>query len=300
MGIFALHPTEFTSVLGNLWEGVLIVDADCGVLYWNKAAEDITGYTAEEAVGRQCGRDFISHHTESEFLCGVGCPLAASLRDGEQRENKVFLRHKNGASVPIFARALPLRNADGTIRGAVQIFRRVEGPAETAGLLSELEKAAHTDSLTGAARREFGEKALEEALRNMADRGIVFGILLLDLDDFKCVNDSHGHAAGDEVLRGVVRDMRRSLRKSDLLIRWGGDEFLIVAPRLDMDGLILMAEKVRRVVTEGRYPYNDAVLSVGVSVGAVLPAPGEGLRSLLDRVDAYLYAAKRQGKTCAG
>ena len=296
MGIDKLRSSDFVSLIGNLWDGIYIVDAERRITYWSKAAEDITGYCSEEALTLTCGKHMLAHHTDSDFLCEVSCPLAATLFDGEQREARVFLRHKNGLSVPVFVRIFPLMGDDGKVDGAIQVFRKVEGPAESAGLLAELEKHAHIDALTGAARRDFGEKVLEGALRNMETRGTSFGILLLDLDRFKTINDTYGHSAGDTVLREVAHNVKASLRNSDLLIRWGGDEFLVIAPRLDMNGLFSLGEKLRRLISDGQYRHNDIDLFVGASLGAIIPNLGEPLHALLERVDACLYMAKRQGK----
>jgi diguanylate cyclase (GGDEF)-like protein/PAS domain S-box-containing protein len=296
MSIDKLRSSDLVSLLGNLWDGIYIVDAGRRITYWSKAAEDITGYTAEEAVNLTCGKHMLAHHTDSDFLCEVSCPLSATLFDGTQREARVFLRHKNGLSVPVFVRIFPLVGDEGKVDGVIQVFRKVEGSAESAGLLAELEKHAHIDALTGAARRDFGEKVLEGALKNMETRGTSFGILLLDLDRFKTINDTYGHSAGDTVLREVAHNVKASLRNSDLLIRWGGDEFLVLAPRLDMNGLYSLGEKLRRLISDGQYRHNDIDLFVGASVGAIIPNLGESLSSLLERVDTCLYTAKRQGK----
>ena len=296
MGIAKLHSDAISSLLTNLWDGIYVVDADRVIVYWSKAAEEITGYSAEDAVGRRCGRHFVSHHTESDFLCEVGCPLAATLHDGEHREARVFLRHSNGLSVPIFVRIFPYYGDDGKIAGVIEVFRKVDGAAETAGILSELEKTAHTDRLTGASRREFGEKVLEGALQALHSRGVGFGVLLLDLDKFKPINDIHGHLAGDAVLQGVTRDIQAHLRNTDLLIRWGGDEFLVIAPHLDANSLAQFGEKLRRSVSGSTYSHNGKELAVGISAGAVLPQAGETLAALLERVDSCLYKAKEQGK----
>ncbi len=296
MGIRKLREADLQALLDNLWDGIYIVDANRKITHWSKGAEEITGYAARETVGRECGRHLLAHHTDNDLLCEMGCPLDATLQDGERREARFFLRHKNGFSVPIFVRLLPYHDKDGKIAGAVEIFRRVDGGKETADLLSAMERDAQTDRLTGASRREFGERVLEGALTAAERRSLRFGIMLLDFDRFKPINDTYGHAAGDLVLREAVADIRRHLRSTDLLVRWGGDEFLVIAPHLDLDGLRFCAEKIRRVIQEACYLYNGIPLSLTISGGIVLPEPGDTMQSLLERADARLYKAKQSGK----
>ena len=159
--------------------------------------------------------------------------------------------------------------------------------------LLELEKAASTDRLTGAwNRRRFEESILPEiALAHRLRRPVA--LIMLDLDHFKRVNDTHGHGVGDMVLVDTTKVIRLHLRASDALIRWGGEEFLVMAPGTREDGALALAEKLRAAVATYAFPgVGQVTMSLGVSEYAV----GEGLSDWIERTDQALYLAKHQGR----
>jgi diguanylate cyclase (GGDEF)-like protein len=147
---------------------------------------------------------------------------------------------------------------------------------------------ADHDPLTGLANRRSLERTLEAALVRAASRGRAVGVLMLDLDGFKAVNDRHGHAAGDEVLREVARRLRRSVRERDLVARLGGDEFVVV-----LTDLASMPDSVERVESALAEPFagTDAPLRAAVGVAA-FPADGATVADLLAAADRQMYAAK--------
>jgi PAS domain S-box-containing protein len=111
------------AVVDNLSDGIYFVDRRLRILYWNKGAEQITGFSAAEVVGHRCGLSLLNHCDEAGVdVCGKRCPLMATMRDGEQREAHVFLRHKDGHRRPVCVRAAALRDDGGKIVGAVETF----------------------------------------------------------------------------------------------------------------------------------------------------------------------------------
>ncbi len=155
---------------------------------------------------------------------------------------------------------------------------------------------ATTDTLTGLPNRRgfdiLANQALQEALREQKP----LATLMIDLDNFKVLNDTHGHLAGDEVLRGFARNLRGCLRQADILCRWGGEEFIVLLKDTDPTVAQHLAEKIRLLAEQSRYPVGDVVLEVNTSIGLTELAPGDTLHSLLNRADRALYRAKQSGR----
>jgi diguanylate cyclase (GGDEF)-like protein len=160
------------------------------------------------------------------------------------------------------------------------------------------QKLALIDPLTGAFnRRTFLELAEKEIARTRRARGSL-SLVMLDLDHFKLINDRNGHLAGDEVLKGVVAIVLTCLRKEDLLVRYGGEEFCMLLPNVAMDRATAMAERIREAVEAARFSFNGRTLSVTISVGVTSLSTGgnEDVDVLVNRADEALYAAKKSGR----
>jgi diguanylate cyclase (GGDEF)-like protein len=168
---------------------------------------------------------------------------------------------------------------------------------QNARLYDQMKQMAITDPVTGLhTRRHFtalGRSEVERALRY----GRRLGVLMVDIDHFKRVNDSYGHNAGDVVLHEIAQVCRRALRQTDIVGRWGGEEFAIVLPEADRDGAALIAERIRRMVSEMSIAILDERIRVTVSVGvAGLGEACCSLEMLIDSADRALYAAKQAGR----
>lgn len=155
---------------------------------------------------------------------------------------------------------------------------------------------ATTDSLTELPNRRgfdiLAEQALQEAQRDSSPLCAV----LLDLDNFKLINDEHGHLAGDQVLHDFAQQLRGTLRQSDILCRWGGEEFILLLKNTDRQAAHDLAEKLRQQCAEQRYEVEGQRLQVTVSLGLSQWQAGESLHTLLGRTDRALYRAKQAGR----
>jgi two-component system cell cycle response regulator len=156
---------------------------------------------------------------------------------------------------------------------------------------AELELASRTDALTGLRNR----RHLEDQLQRLAGTADRLAVLLLDIDRFKLVNDTHGHAAGDEVLRVVARRLEQAARPGDVPGRWGGEEFLVVLPETGPDQAVSLGEQARQTIAAAPVPLGQPPLRVTASVGVAWGA-GDGWEGLVRRADTGLYAAKEGGR----
>ena len=221
----ATDPGFYRALLDVLSDGVYLVDRDRRITYWSKGAERLTGYPAGQVVGRRCRDDILNHVDGAGLqLCRDYCPLRETMLDGQDRQARVYLRHRSGHRVPVWVRALPLRDSAGKITGAVETFTDDTTVANLRNRLTELQRLALADPLTGLGNRRHLEQQLQTWVEHRNRYQWTFGLLFLDIDHFKAVNDRHGHDIGDDVLRMVAATMSHTVRagRPGSPIRWRG------------------------------------------------------------------------------
>ena len=292
-----IDATLTRAIVDNLTDGVYFVDPARRITYWNHGAEQISGYGAGTVVGRRCYDNILNHVDGSgKVLCHTACPLAKTILDGKPREALVWLKHRDGHRKPVRLRATQVRDADGHVIGGLEVFH---DESEFTELSEEAERArrdAVTDTLTSLPNRRFFDASIATRLENLARYGWDFGLLIVDIDHFKKVNDFHGHALGDEVLKVVARTLHGAVRAGDVISRWGGEEFAVLVETSNRARLEEAAERLRVLVEKSEVRCDASVLSVTVSVGGALATSRDTAGSLFDRADDAVRAAKQAGR----
>ncbi len=284
-------------LLDRLHDGVYFVDRERRIQYWNKGAELLTGYSSSEVVGKYCFDNLLLHvDGAGRALCLEGCPLAATIQDGECREAEIFLRHKLGHRLPVSLRAAPIMDANGLIIGAVEIFSDVTVKRNIERRVGELENIAFLDPLTGVKSRRYIELKVKQAIEETSQFNRAAGLLMIDVDHFKRVNDTYGHQVGDSVLRAICQTINANLRLGDILGRWGGEEFLLIVRDVNRASLAAVAEKCRMLVAASAIPVRGQHLRVTISVGATLMAADDSDQSVINRTDELMYFSKSSGR----
>ena len=288
----------YKDIIDNLYDGVYFVDCERVITYWNKGAERITGYKGDQVVGRSCRDNLLNHITANGVqLCLSQCPLAACMADGNVREADVFLHHANGYLIPVLVRAAPLRDAQGNIIGAVETFSSDLGMVTLRQQVRELRRTARTDILTGISNRQHLEGRLRALLAEYEQQGSGMSVLFMDIDHFKQVNDTYGHEVGDKVLRMIAATLKHNLRATDVVGRWGGEEFMALLYDVSsFEVLQMIAEKLRTLVENSRLDLVDQSLTVTISIGATLMQPHDTPEAIVRRVDALMYQSKQAGR----
>ena len=295
------NPTEefYKDLLENLYDGVYFVDRERRITYWNKGAERITGYTQDEVLGHHCHENLLQHVNENgKQLCKDGCPLQAVIEDGKPREAEVFLRHVNGYRVPVLVRTSPIKNKRGKIIGAVEVFSNNQTVLRMKRRVKSLEHTVIYDPLTQIGNRKHIEVKIHSALHEFEQMHYSFGLLFIDIDHFKSINDNYSHLIGDKVLHAVANTMRLNLRETDTCGRWGGEEFLAIIFDIDRATLEAIAEKLRSLVEQTVIDSEAGNPKVTISIGATLVKPGDTLESLINRADKLMYESKSRGRNC--
>ena len=287
----------FKHVVDDLPDGVYITDRERRIVYWNRAAEALSGYTAEEILGKRCSDNFLMHVDESGcLLCAGQCPLSSTLGDGLPHRADIYLHHKSGHRVAVEVRVRPIWSGNGEVVGAIEIFNDNSRQRALRERAKDLAKFAFLDPTSQVGNRSYLEQQLSQHLEQFSTFSAPFGILMADVDKFKEVNDTHGHAAGDAVLAAIGKTMSNCLRASDVVGRWGGDEFLAILSGITRQVLANVSEKLRRLVAQSTVPVSHSQIHVTISVGAAIVVPGDSAESLLRRADEQLYASKQSGR----
>lgn len=285
--------TEFESQISSLvydsaFEGVLITDLAGDILAVNPAFTRITGYSAEEVVGRN-PRLLKSGAQDRQFYDD----LWHTLRTQGRWQGEIRNRKKSGEIYPEWLTLTAARDGEGKVLSYIAVFSDLSRLMSAEKRLFHL---AHHDTLTGLPNRQLFQDRLQQAIGQARRRGEAFSVMFIDLDRFKPINDTLGHAVGDLVLREVARRLTASIRAVDTIARFGGDEFVILAPGLSGEhGIGLVADKViGALLTPISVEGHDLI--VGASIGcAVYPEHGDDGDALLRHADRVMYQAKQSG-----
>ncbi len=295
-----LQDAFFHTLLDNLSDGVYFVDKQRTILYWNKGAERLTGYSAPIVTGKHCQDNILRHvNDDGVQLCLTMCPLAKTLQDGESREANVWLHHKDGFRLPVRVRIAPIFNDDGEVIGAVETFSDNREHVAALEHIARLTQASLTDYLTGLGNRQLVEATLQQRFDEAKRYGWPFGLLFIDIDHFKRVNDTYGHDAGDAVLVSIAKTLTGNARSFDMVGRWGGEEFVLVMPHVnDIFELQRIAHRLRALVefTDIRTP--RGVIQTTISIGATLVRSDDSVETCIGRADQLMYLCKKAGRNC--
>lgn len=287
----------YKTLLDEIGDGVYFVDRECKITYWNKMAEEITGYSAGEAIGRYCHDGILVHvDQEGNNLCLEGCPLMKSIGDGKRCEAEVFLQHRKGHRVPVRVRVNPIRGRSGEVVGAVELFSDNSATVATRDRVEELERLAMIDTLTQIPNRRYLDASLEAQSAESQRTGTGFGVAMIDIDDFKRVNDKHGHHIGDEVLKVVAGTLSANMRPFDVVGRWGGEEFVALIRDGNYKEVRAVAERLRVLVGASAYRSHEATVGVTASVGVAMARSDQTAADVVKAADRAMYASKTSGR----
>lgn len=259
------------------------------IVYVNKAFTDLTEYTFEEAVG-QTPRLLQSEKTEREQLDVIRKALV------EKQAVRVVLsnRSKSGRDYWLDISMLPLYDDQGEVTHFAAIERNVTEQVERE---ERLASQARTDPLTGLLNRRSFDEELAEEFSRFQRRRSKYSVLMLDIDHFKDVNDTYGHAFGDRVLKTLAQCCKDNIRLHDTLARVGGEEFCIISPHNSQKAALKMADKIRQRIEDLSFETEGHKLNITVSIGvSEVDFEDYDHTSVLERADEAMYEAKEKGR----
>jgi diguanylate cyclase (GGDEF)-like protein/PAS domain S-box-containing protein len=280
--------------LGSIGDAVISTDAEGRVRFLNHIAEQLTGWTAEQAGGVSIA-DVVALADETS-----GAPIenpalrCLRLRQAIGVSSHDQLVTRDGRRCAVEDSSAPIWSRDGHVLGAVMVLRDVSHERQLAHQISW--QAAH-DALTGLINRRSFETAVGDALRSAKSDNHHHALLYMDLDRFKVVNDTCGHGAGDVLLKTLARMLQGHMRESDVLARLGGDELGVLLAYCPLPRALKLAEDIRRTVKEFRFVWTERVFELGISIGLVeINADSKSTSELLVAADQACYLAKEQGR----
>jgi len=290
-------PIDYQLIAENIQDGFYLLDRKRRITYWNPAAERITGYAAEEVLGKSCADNILVHvDAQGRNLCQGMCPIAATMDDEESRQAEVFLKHKKGHRVPVNVRTAPLRGKDDRVVGGMEIFTASRNQDMMAERLRKLERLALVDELTGLPNRRYLNTELGSRLNMYHRENLPFGLLFLDIDHFKTFNDQYGHQAGDSVLINLSKTVTGIIRSFDTFGRWGGEEFLGIFPNTDRGELEISGKRLLAVIRHIQVPRPQGNLKITVTIGGAGVRKDDTTETIIRRADRRLYRGKAAGR----
>ncbi len=278
-------------------EGAFLVDRTGRIVHWNRMAEKMTGYSADEAISIATCHSMIMHiDSEGRSVCDSGCPLTRAIREGKRVVAELFTMHRTGYRLPVRVRVIPLRNKAGETIGALELFRDMSQAMFERDRMEAMERAAHLDSLLRIPNRGFLEQQITIQFDELRRFGTGFGVIFIDIDRFKQINDTYGHMHGDAALRMVAGTLVSNLRPLDVVGRWGGEEFLIVTLHPTIATITATAERFAMLIRNSRVPIDGEDVRLTVTIGATVTRIDDTAESLVGRADALMYSGKRSGR----
>ncbi|HLX10020.1 MAG TPA: EAL domain-containing protein [Thermoanaerobaculia bacterium] len=282
------------ATLAAIGDGIIRTGAHGKIDYLNHAAEELTGWSGERGLGRRVGEVF--RLVDEITRRPLADPVGRCLDEGRivRSADHALLLSADGKEYSVHHSAAPIYDLAGRALGAVLVFKDV---TELRGMEREMIYLASHDPLTGLLNRREFEARLQRAILTARLDGREHALLYLDLDEFKVINDSCGHLAGDEMLKQVTALLRANVRRSDALARLGGDEFGVLLENCPAPRARQTAEELCRALRDFRFSLREHVFEVGASIGLVPIGSDSGdLVQLLSAADAACYVAKDRGR----
>ncbi len=280
--------------LNSIAEGVITTDREGKIHFMNPVAEKLSGWTQQEATGRPV--DDIIHLMDEQTGESIPCAIINCLRNNQVERNLQgrLLVRKDGKEIAVDESAAPMYDTTGETVGAVLVFDDVR---QTRELTRQLSHQATHDALTGLLNRGEFEQRIQQALDNTRNNSSHYALCYIDLDQFKIVNDTCGHTAGDELLRELGKVLQKKLRDSDTVARLGGDEFGILLQGCTMDDAQKLAAEIRGAIRALHFMWDGKSFEIGASIGIVpLSISTQSVAEALSSADVACYAAKELGR----
>lgn len=291
LGLFSVH-ANFCRLLLDAW---VLLDREGRVLKCNQMFMQMTGAKAQDLRKGVTLQQLLGEDPKSPYLASL-----ISSQTHERLDDIHVFQTRSLQRLQVIASNHPFFDSRGDHVGSCVLLRDVTAEARLQGKVTERTLESLTDSLTSVYARRFLESLYDAEQRqdgvNMVES---YSVVMCDIDHFKSLNDRYGHLGGDTVLQKVAEAMRKSCRSTDKVIRYGGEEFLVLLTETPLAGACIAAEKIRRTIEQLRIPFQGHEISVTLSAGvAEVDLGKENRRSVVSRADRALYTAKNSGRNC--
>ncbi|MDI6846257.1 MAG: diguanylate cyclase [Candidatus Saccharicenans sp.] len=292
-----LHQDFLRQIFQHTTDCFVLLDQEKKIVFWNRAAEELTGYSQEEMLGKSCLTEK-SLYTDGlgQSLCGHSCFCDKIIEDKKPKVLEVFVQNKAGYRLPVRLKALPIIGSDGNPAGIAHVFNSVS-PAITIPLrVPELEKMGLLDPDTGIPNRTYMEMYLKSKINEYQQYNLPFGLIYADIDNFNKFQERFGRFNGAKLIRMIARTLHKNVRYLDLVARWDNEEFLICLLNVNENRLDIVANKLRLLVAESYITVETGLLNATVSMGATLIQRFDTIESLVKRAEQLMLHSKWLGR----
>ncbi|MCD6330244.1 MAG: diguanylate cyclase [Candidatus Cloacimonetes bacterium] len=297
----ALEEEEKFRVLSSAArDAIVMMDINGMVTFWNQGAERIFGYTKEEVIGKELHKFLAPDYYYEDH--NKAMPKFRNSGDGKfvgkTIELKALRKDQSSIAVELSLTSVKLHNEWNAIGIMRDITDRILAKEELIKAYKKMDILAHTDHLTQLSNRlDMMEKLNYECTR-FERSAVQFSIAIGDVDGFKEINDTYGHQAGDEVLSNIAHILQTSIRKQDIVGRWGGEEFILMFPKTTLEGALIVAEKIRKSIEEANFEYEQNKIRATITFGVATYDEKMDIDACIKMADEALYKGKKRGKNC--
>ncbi|MCL2807585.1 MAG: PAS domain-containing protein [Coriobacteriia bacterium] len=286
----------YLTVIDNLLDGVYFVNTERQITFWNKAAEEITGYQADEILGRCCQSNLLEHiDCDGRALCNLGCPLFASILDGRQRQDEVFLRHKDGYRILIHVNVFPIVENGKTI-GAVEIFTPRMSTRHDYCRANIVPATPFSNQTGSSSSNGEAESYIAYKLHDLKRSQNNFCVLFFTVDGIESVNEKYGEEVAACLQENVFKSIFYNIRPSDHFSYWQERGFIGVFEVKKEYEATLLADKIRYLVEGSDVPSIIDNFSVTASIGVTMANETDTIHTLVERA----YGVMRKSEIASG
>lgn len=283
--------------MNNVHDGIFMTDVKRHIIFWNRGAENITGFKDSELRGKLCSESFLRPlDDKGTLLCEYSCPLQKVIAEGNIHQVKTYFKHKEGFRVPVSVRCIPLYNRKGHLIGIANSFTDTSPKVLMPQRTLELKRMELIDPLTGVGNKRYLEMQLHSRLNEKKLYRLQFGLIFVDLDRLSNINDTYGEGVGDRILITVSQSLANNIRFFDSIGRWSDEEFLVIILNVDEPKLDFVANKLRLLVAESNIVVNTSLVGVTVSMGATTANLTDNIDSLVNRAQSLMNHSKQLGR----
>lgn len=283
-------------LLDNMNDAVVFVDTNFQIAYWSRGAERLTGIESSSIHQRPWSPSVLEMTAADGACLPAGeCPVAFAIHTGEQFNRRLRVRGRGGRAIPVQVQGMPVIDDHGTTHGATLLLHDVSPQTSLEARCQSLHEMATKDPLTQVANRAEFDRVHEMFVVVHLEQGLPCSLIICDIDNFKQINDTYGHPAGDEVIKRMAKLLKRSCRPGDLVARYGGEEFVLLCAGCDNASAAGRAEELRASFGEMEHEVLGGK-RVTASFGVTEIQPGDTPDTMLRRADRALLNAKSRGR----
>jgi len=277
-------PEIFRGVLESLQVGICVVDLQRKIIFWSDGAERITGYLRHEVVGRPCaGRTLSQCDQNACETCGHECPVGTAIQNAHPAEADGYVHHKEGHRIPVHVWAVPVRDAHGSMIGAVESFEDTHQTEDREHREDSLKNSGCLDEVTGIASHAIMQSHLRETLGTFAELQVPFGVLYFRLEGLDVFRANFGAEAASGMLRVVAHTLEFAVWRTDHVGRWGDDQFMVILNGCTTDALRSVGDRIGRMLASDGIEWWGEKRSLNVSIGRAAAQFGDTAESMLER-----------------